>query len=84
MFKKGLVLLLVLMTVFTGCAAAEEICKGGFGSGIKSESTDGYSVTYSDSFSQKSEISRIFDAIRIYLEPTGLLYRGMNGGGADA
>lgn len=66
------------------CAAAEEICKGGFGSGIKSESTDGYSVTYSDSFSQKSEISRIFDAIRIYLEPTGLLYRGMNGGGADA
>ena len=48
------------------CAAAEEICKGDFAFGIKSESTDGYSVTYSDEFSHKSEVSRIFDAVRIY------------------
>lgn len=66
------------------CAATEEICKAGFAHGIKSEHTDGYSVTYSNEFSQKSEISRIYEAVRIYLEPTGLLYCGMNGGSEDA
>lgn len=66
------------------CAAAEEICKNNGKNGIKSESADGYSVTYCTADSGSSELVRVFEAVKIYLEPTGLLYCGMNGGGESA
>jgi len=56
------------------CEVAEEIYKNAEKQGIKSESTDGYSVTYEDGKSYKKNIKNI---IIHRLGDTGLLYRGI-------
>lgn len=74
------------------CAAAETIytlnqasANGAQGAGLKSESNDGYSVTYiteaqdgqtAEEFLRK----KVLEAIRVYLLPTGWLSRSLKGG----
>ena len=56
------------------CAACELIYKEKDRSGIKSENTDGYSVT----FDTGSDFTlKILDEIKIYLANSGKLYRGI-------
>lgn len=43
---------------------------------LKSESNDGYSVSYADAGSETDFMSSVRKDIRIYLANTGLLYRG--------
>lgn len=52
------------------CAVAEQLFENGDFRSVSGESVDGYSVTYSDSFS-----SRLYDTLKLYL-PKELLYRG--------
>lgn len=44
--------------------------------GVKSESNDGYSVTYTDVEGDAQAFNDILSNVRMYLLPTGLLYRG--------
>lgn len=48
---------------------------------IKSEDTDGYSVTYatgeSDTDAESAMYKAVYQAIKVYLLPTGWLYRGV-------
>lgn len=47
--------------------------------GVKSESNDGYSVSYSDSgntIGESGKVKMMYQSARIYLGNTGLLYRG--------
>lgn len=53
------------------CAIAEQLCENGEFRNVKSETTDGYSVTYSDSFKK-----HLYELLRLYL-PKELLYRGI-------
>ncbi len=53
------------------CAIAEQLCENGEFRSIKSETTDGYSVTYSDSLKK-----HLYELLRLYL-PKELLYRGL-------
>lgn len=61
------------------CAAAE-IYGSEYGkvhAGVKSENTDGYSVTYTDAVAEDSAADKkAAEEIRKYLRFTGLLYRG--------
>lgn len=59
----------------TVCEIAEELYVFEGRKGIKSESVDGYSVTYADEFNIRKNIVRI--AIRC-LGDTGLLYLGVD------
>lgn len=43
---------------------------------LKSESNDGYSVSYADAGDEGSAVASIMEDIRIYLSGTGLLFRG--------
>lgn len=56
------------------CEVAEEIYKNAEKQGIKSESTDGYSVTYADNADVKKTVKNI---IVRRLADTGLLYMGV-------
>ena len=56
------------------CAVCELIYNEEKRNGIKSENTDGYSITFSETESFKE---KVFDVISIYLANTGLLYRGI-------
>lgn len=56
------------------CAVCELIYNEEKRCGIKSENTDGYSVTFEENGNFKE---KVFDVIRIYLANTGLLYSGM-------
>ena len=56
------------------CDVAEHIHKENKRGGLKSESIDGYSVTYSDSKSFSASVNAI---IRKHLGNTGLLFRGV-------
>lgn len=56
------------------CEVAEEIYKNAEKQGIKSESTDGYSVTYADNTDVKKAVKNI---IVCRLADTGLLYMGV-------
>ncbi len=74
------------------CAAAEVVyyqnqasANGAQGAGVKSESNDGYSVTYiteaqdgqtAEEFLRK----KVLEAVRVYLLPTGWLSRSLKGG----
>lgn len=64
------------------CAAAECLYRHAERSGreIASESNDGYSVSYvyTNGDAQKEAISDATTAIRTFLAPTGLLYRGFS------
>ena len=57
------------------CAVCELIYNEEKRGGIKSENTDGYSVTFSETEIFKE---KVYDVIRIYLANTGLLYSGIN------
>lgn len=59
---------------FTVCEIAEELYRGEKSRGIKSESIDGYSVTYADGDFTRKNIINI--AVR-NLGDTGLLYLGV-------
>ena len=76
------------------CAAAEVIyyndkqtsATGGNGAGIKSESNDGYSVTYvteaQDGQTAEAALrKKVAEAVRVYLLPTGWLSRKVKMGG---
>ena len=76
------------------CAAAETIyysekqtsATGGNGAGIKSESNDGYSVTYvteaqDGQTAEEALRKKIAEAVRVYLLPTGWLSRRVKMGG---
>lgn len=74
------------------CSAAEVIYNyktrttAGGTAGIKSESNDGYSVTYvteaQDGQTAEAALrKKVYDAIRVYLLPTGWLSRKVNMGG---
>lgn len=43
---------------------------------VKSESNDGYSVSYADAGSYSAVRSEMYRTVRTYLANTGLLYRG--------
>ena len=43
---------------------------------MKSESNDGYSVSYADAGSYSAVSSEMYRTVRTYLANTGLLYRG--------
>ena len=63
------------------CAAAECLYRSAEKSGreIASETNDGYSVTYNTAgSSQKESVADAVGKIKIYLSPTGLLYRGFS------
>lgn len=53
------------------CALAEQLYSGEDSRNIKSETVDGYSVTYNDSFGKS-----LYETLKIYL-PKELLYRGI-------
>ena len=56
------------------CAVAELLYKSSKRDGLKAESIDGYSVTYSESKTLSADINAL---IRKYLGNTGLLFRGV-------
>ena len=61
------------------CAVAEKIAQyeaERLVEGVKSESNDGYSVTYSDDVYDTTEHT-IYATIYDWLAPTGLMYRGV-------
>lgn len=60
------------------CAAAESLYeyKQAASREIKSESNDGYSVTYADAGTEQQAMSKAAMLIKTYLSNTGLLYRG--------
>lgn len=57
------------------CRIMETQAKSGESYGIKSESTDGYSVTYGDNHEQ----SQVMNDIQMYLSNLGLTYAGVTG-----
>lgn len=72
------------------CAAAEVIYKdmtsNTAGAGVKSESNDGYSVTYvteaqDGQTAEEALRKKVYEAIRLYLLPTGWLSRKVKIGG---
>lgn len=72
------------------CAAAEVIYKNmtsnTAGAGVKSESNDGYSVTYvteaqDGQTAEEALRKKVYEAIRLYLLPTGWLGRKVKIGG---
>lgn len=75
------------------CAAAEVIYqheKNGSTAGIKSESNDGYSVSFvaeaqDGQTAEEALRKKVYEAVRLYLLPTGWLGRKvkMGGGGCD-
>lgn len=59
------------------CAVAETYALNEKGGGIASETNDGISVNYVAGISNaKTEDQRLFSAAAMYLETTGLMYRG--------
>lgn len=56
------------------CAVCDLIYNENERGGIKSENTDGYSVTFE---SESDFLSRVYDEIKAYLANTGILYRGI-------
>lgn len=42
----------------------------------KSESNDGYSITYADTATERQIIAKAADVVKVYLSSTGLTYRG--------
>lgn len=52
------------------CAVAEQLYENGDLRGVESESADGYSVTYSESFKK-----HLYGILKLYL-PKTMLYRG--------
>lgn len=56
------------------CRVAEELHRSGGYRHIKSENTDGYSVTYRDDVRTDSQIRRI---VASALDGTGLIYKGV-------
>lgn len=69
-------------TDLVSAADAEAAGRSAGVSGVKSESNDGYSVTYitdavEGQTAEQALVKRILAAVRIYLLPTGWLYRGV-------
>lgn len=60
------------------CSAAEEMDRfiSGKKNQIKSESNDGYSVTYADAMSENSCRNAMKSDVRRWLAGTGLMYKG--------
>ena len=56
------------------CCLAEEICRQGARRGIKSENTDGYSVT----FCQEDNGRNLLKIVNIYLGNSGLVFAGVD------
>lgn len=56
------------------CAVAEKLYSMGAREGIRSETTDGYSVTYADNATLHH---LLYGSAEVYLADTGLLYRGV-------
>ena len=92
--KRLVALLLVLAmacVALAGCGApaddaADDAAAGGSAAGKKSESNDGYSVTYvteaqDGQTAEEALRKKIYEAIRLYLLPTGWLSRKVKMGG---
>lgn len=66
------------------CAVAEElqaIAAGGEAGGIQAESVGSHSVTYNEaSEKQQSIMQKLQDAAKVYLDGTGLMFRGFSSG----
>lgn len=81
---------------FAVCAAAEAVyyqeaqssATGHQAVGVKSESNDGYSVTYiteaqDGQTAEEALRKKVLEAVRVYLLPTGWLSRSLKGGCCD-
>lgn len=58
------------------CAVADACFLNENGGGIAAETNDGISVTYVNGTGSQTDEERLYQAARLYLGQTGLLYRG--------